>query len=214
MASRRYDLHVHSTASDGALAPREIVALAAERGLAGIALTDEGTVGGIEEARAMAGMLGIDLIPGVELVCATGAHGTVRLLGYFVEPGAPSMRALLASGVSPLNCAQAALAIHGAGGAVVLGFPGGSAQGDALDGLIAWAASIGVDGIEVDHPEHGDDTVRRCAELAERHGLVQTSGSDDRGTSADGPRLGCRTVTERAIERLRARAPGRPASRR
>ena len=37
---RKWDLHVHSTASDGKLSPREVIELAKNEGLSVIALTD------------------------------------------------------------------------------------------------------------------------------------------------------------------------------
>lgn len=49
------DLHSHSTASDGSLSPAALVALARERGLKALALTDHDTVAGIPEAEAAAG---------------------------------------------------------------------------------------------------------------------------------------------------------------
>ena len=44
------DLHTQSTASDGLLAPARLVALAVERGLRVLALTDHDTIGGVAEA--------------------------------------------------------------------------------------------------------------------------------------------------------------------
>ena len=44
------DLHVHSNASDGTLSPEQVVKLAAEAGLASIALTDHDTTAGVKEA--------------------------------------------------------------------------------------------------------------------------------------------------------------------
>ena len=41
---KNYDLHVHSTASDGTLTPKELIALALEKGLAGISITDHDTL--------------------------------------------------------------------------------------------------------------------------------------------------------------------------
>ena len=41
------DLHVHSNASDGTLSPEETVALAKEKKLSAIALTDHDTTAGI-----------------------------------------------------------------------------------------------------------------------------------------------------------------------
>src|SRR5690554_2523792 len=61
------DLHMHSTASDGALAPSEVVALCASRGVKLMALTDHDTVAGVSEAAAAASRQGIRLLPGAEL---------------------------------------------------------------------------------------------------------------------------------------------------
>ncbi|MCH4562044.1 PHP domain-containing protein [Halomonas sp. EGI 63088] len=61
------DLHMHSTASDGALPPADVVALCKARGLTHMALTDHDTMAGIEEARVAAEREGIRLLPGTEL---------------------------------------------------------------------------------------------------------------------------------------------------
>lgn len=61
------DLHMHSTASDGALAPADVVALCAERGVTLMALTDHDTVAGVSEAAAAAKRLGVCLLPASEL---------------------------------------------------------------------------------------------------------------------------------------------------
>jgi predicted metal-dependent phosphoesterase TrpH len=61
------DLHMHSTASDGALPPADVVALCAERGVTLMALTDHDTVAGVSEAAAAAKRLGVCLLPASEL---------------------------------------------------------------------------------------------------------------------------------------------------
>lgn len=61
------DLHMHSTASDGALAPAEVVALCAARGVALMALTDHDTLAGVAEAGEAALRLGVCLLPATEL---------------------------------------------------------------------------------------------------------------------------------------------------
>ncbi len=61
------DLHLHSTASDGALAPADLVALCAQRGVRLMALTDHDTMAGVPEAAAAAARLGVMLVPGTEL---------------------------------------------------------------------------------------------------------------------------------------------------
>ena len=50
MADGFVDLHCHSTASDGTLAPREVIQLAKQSNLSALALTDHDTVAGCAEA--------------------------------------------------------------------------------------------------------------------------------------------------------------------
>jgi predicted metal-dependent phosphoesterase TrpH len=66
-AARFVDLHMHSTASDGALAPGDVVRAAAAAGLGAIALTDHDTIEGIAAARRVGSELGVEVIAGVEL---------------------------------------------------------------------------------------------------------------------------------------------------
>ncbi len=75
------DLHCHSTASDGALAPAVLVARAFEKGVRVLALTDHDTLEGLDEARSAATALGMQLVNGVELSCTWGG-ATIHVLGY------------------------------------------------------------------------------------------------------------------------------------
>ena len=75
------DLHCHSTASDGALAPAALVARAFEHGVRVLALTDHDTIEGLEEARAAALALNMQLVNGIELSCTWGG-ATIHILGY------------------------------------------------------------------------------------------------------------------------------------
>ncbi len=61
------DLHTHSTVSDGTLTPAELVRRARRSGVKVLALTDHDDVAGIEEARASAEELDLELLPGIEL---------------------------------------------------------------------------------------------------------------------------------------------------
>jgi hypothetical protein len=63
----RYDLHCHSTRSDGLLSPAEVVRRAAARGVDVLALTDHDETAGLDEARAAADAAGIALVTGAEL---------------------------------------------------------------------------------------------------------------------------------------------------
>jgi 3',5'-nucleoside bisphosphate phosphatase len=86
------DLHCHSTASDGTFAPADVVRLAQQRNLSALSLTDHDTVGGIEEAAAEAGRLGIDFLPGIEISAEYPHPGTLHVLGYGVDPTRPALR--------------------------------------------------------------------------------------------------------------------------
>ena len=61
------DLHSHSTASDGALAPEGVVETAVRAGLRALALTDHDTLAGVAAARDAGARLGLRVIAGVEL---------------------------------------------------------------------------------------------------------------------------------------------------
>src|SRR5437763_1944331 len=78
------DLHMHSTASDGARAPREVVRAAHDIGLSAIALTDHDTVNGLAEAQAEGNALGVRVVPGVEL-SAVEAEAETHLLGLHLR---------------------------------------------------------------------------------------------------------------------------------
>ena len=79
------DLHLHTTASDGRLPPRELVRFVARRGLKVVSITDHDSVDGLDEAFQAAGEFpGLELIPGVELSCDVPGL-EVHLLGYFID---------------------------------------------------------------------------------------------------------------------------------
>lgn len=80
-----FDLHTHSTRSDGTTSPAELAAEVAVVGLAGFSLTDHDTTEGWDEAREASARLGIDFLPGIELT-TSHAHRSVHLLGYGIDP--------------------------------------------------------------------------------------------------------------------------------
>ncbi len=61
------DLHCHSTASDGVLAPADVVRRAHANGVDLLALTDHDELLGLPAAAATAAGLGLRLVPGVEI---------------------------------------------------------------------------------------------------------------------------------------------------
>src|SRR5262245_6699419 len=88
------DLHCHSTASDGTLAPAKVAQLAKDSGLTALALTDHDTVAGVEEAAREAKKLGIDFIAGIEISAEYPHPGTMHILGYGVDPNNESLKSL------------------------------------------------------------------------------------------------------------------------
>ncbi|MDC2824836.1 PHP domain-containing protein [Rodentibacter pneumotropicus] len=91
-----YDLHCHSTASDGVLSPTEVVQRAAEQGVNVLALCDHDTVCGIDEARLAAKEVGIELITGVEISTTWEGRG-IHIVGLNFDQTHPKMTALLAN---------------------------------------------------------------------------------------------------------------------
>lgn len=89
------DLHCHSTASDGVLPPSMVVARAHARGVRLLALTDHDTLEGLDEARATADELGLQLVTGIELSCQWGG-ATIHVLGYGFAQDAPALCAAIA----------------------------------------------------------------------------------------------------------------------
>lgn len=81
----RYDLHCHSTASDGTLAPAALLRHAAAQGVAMLALTDHDVTAGLREAAQAAVEVGVRLVPGVE-ISVTWGHRLLHIVGLGVDP--------------------------------------------------------------------------------------------------------------------------------
>jgi hypothetical protein len=100
----KLDLHCHTTASDGALTPTEIVQRAVERGVDVLSITDHDTV-------AAYGKLGSDdlaklqLVPGIEFSTRWQGH-TIHIVGLDIDLDS----AVLADAVSRQQAARAARA--------------------------------------------------------------------------------------------------------
>ena len=93
----RADLHVHTTASDGTLAPAQVVDIAAARGLAAVGIADHDTVAGVGPALLRVrerGRTAPVVVPGVEINTDHG-DGEVHVLGYFIDWDSPDLAATL-----------------------------------------------------------------------------------------------------------------------
>lgn len=79
-----YDLHSHSTASDGALSPTELVERAVAQNVDVLALTDHDGTEGITEAEHAAQKQDLTLIPGVE-VSVSWRGQTIHIVGLNID---------------------------------------------------------------------------------------------------------------------------------
>lgn len=135
---KKIDLQAHSTVSDGALPPAEVVKLAAAAGVEVFAITDHDAVNGIGEASIEAERLGIELVPAVELSTTHPSTQDLHMLGYWIDTGdrsilealrrAQSERVVRAGEISRRLAAEGVrmsveAALEIAGSAVALGRP-------------------------------------------------------------------------------------------
>jgi 3',5'-nucleoside bisphosphate phosphatase len=93
-----FDLHNHSTSSDGLLSPSQLMELGARQGVQAMALTDHDTVDGLEEAAGAARRLGIGFVNGVEISVSWG-ETTVHVVGLAFDPHS----AVLAQGLRSIR---------------------------------------------------------------------------------------------------------------
>ena len=273
-----FDLHTHSSRSDGTNTPAQNVELALERGLAGLGITDHDTTDGIEEAIASAATHGGDLeiVPGVEF-SAEYDGASLHVLAYWIDPRHEGMlaelkrlidtrfrrgelmieklqelgfavsfdrvrqlagddviarphvaQAMVEAGIvgseteaferfisddgpayvpkHALHPMDALELIRDAGGVCVLAHPGmWRGSGAVPDELIEQMASGGMVGLEVDHPDHGDEQRVHYRAMAERLDLVPTGASDCHGARYD-YRMGSETTDAERYAELKRRA--------
>ena len=79
------DLHLHTTCSDGALTPAELLEKVRSAGLAAFAIADHDTIDGYHQARQLLRDGDPELIAGVELSVLIGQED-LHLLAYFFDP--------------------------------------------------------------------------------------------------------------------------------
>ena len=268
------DLHLHTTASDGLLAPAALVARAAACGLSTISVTDHDTTAGLAEADEAARRLGVRLVSGVEITAIHDGRD-VHMLAYFIDPANAAFAEFLASQrrdrlgrvrhiadrLAALGCpieyeslladrkggsvgrpliADALIATGSAvdredafrrflgegapafvprpgprpetviavarqaGGIVSLAHPGLT----KIDGLIPFLATAGLASLEVRHSDHDQATEDRYRQVAARHGLAVSGGSDFHGDFVHrGAVLGQITMSGRELADLESRRP-------
>lgn len=88
------DLHLHTSASDGAHEPEELVRRAWLAGVRVMSVTDHDTIGAVPRAAAAARTFGIELVPGIEITAVVDG-GDVHVLGYFIDVDSAALGAFL-----------------------------------------------------------------------------------------------------------------------
>lgn len=78
------DLHIHTTASDGATSPKEVFYLVQQAGISAFSVTDHDTIEAISSIIPLAKDAGILFIPGIEInTCWNGNE--YHILGYNID---------------------------------------------------------------------------------------------------------------------------------
>ena len=87
MENLTVDLHIHSTFSDGAFTPEEIVKHASKKGLAAVSITDHDNTDATLSAIRAAKKLGVEIVPGVELSVEPESprDEEIHILGYYID---------------------------------------------------------------------------------------------------------------------------------
>lgn len=94
-AALSIDLHTHTTASDGSLAPSELVGAALTAGLAAVAITDHDTTDGVAEGIEAGKRSGVEVVPGIEISIDYPGSGQLHLLGLLIDPSSSELIARL-----------------------------------------------------------------------------------------------------------------------
>lgn len=95
---RLYDLHAHTTASDGLLSPEGLVQRAVDKGVQVLAITDHDTLAGLQPAREAIARLQLPLvlIPGVEISTLWENH-EIHIVGLGIHEQHPALQQLLSA---------------------------------------------------------------------------------------------------------------------
>jgi predicted metal-dependent phosphoesterase TrpH len=107
-----------------------------------------------------------------------------------------------------LSIQDAIQVAHEAGALAIWAHPGDGGRRERLEPLV----EAGLDGVEVRHPSHSGEDLKRLQTLADFFGLVASGGSDWHGANEGPRRLGNMNVPlewlDRQDERLASRAVG------
>ncbi len=104
----------------------------------------------------------------------------------FLSKGKPAY--LSKAGLSAKDCVEL---IHESGGVAVVAHPVQMRlKGEELTSKIKELVALGMDGLEVIHPDHSPENQTLFSDLADEFGLFKTGGSDFHGAHKPGVQLG------------------------
>ncbi|MCC3144366.1 PHP domain-containing protein [Halanaerobium sp. Z-7514] len=81
----KVDLHMHTTASDGALTPQELIKECVEFDLEVFSVTDHDNTTALKELEKEAAKYPIEFVPGIEISTYRG-EAEYHILGYYIDP--------------------------------------------------------------------------------------------------------------------------------
>ena len=189
--SGKFNLHIHSTYSDGKADFKDIIESAKNRGYKLISVTDHNTIEGHKIYKDDI------LIPGVEFDCWYG-YVFIHLLAYGFDVNNEELNNFMAKSkaetegdfirlFSKRNVPNLIKAIHNAGGIAVLAHPA-CYWAINLENMVKNLIKDGLDGIEVYYPYprfrkivkfHSSKDVKKIADKYPE--LIQTGGTDFHG---------------------------------
>lgn len=102
---------------------------------------------------------------------------------------------------SKLSVPDAIRLVHGAGGVAVLAHPYSLNRDELIPGFVA----AGLDGLEGIYPDHNEALQRHYRQLAAKHGMVITGGTDYHGGKIGRPDLGSLRIPYSCLESLKNR---------
>lgn len=166
-----------------------------------------------EEMVARLNALGVAVT--MEAVLAVAAGGAIGrphvakalITGGFVRDSREAFDRYLGAGKPAnvekerLEIAEGIRLIHEAGGIAVIAHPGPDGRRERIEPLVP----MGLDGLEVKHPGHSGEDMKRLAALAAHFGLVSSGGSDWHGAMLGGRVLGAMQVPLAWLEAQDAR---------
>lgn len=107
-------------------------------------------------------------------------------------------KGIAAGDIEYIDVFLAVKAIKADGGIAVIAHPGQLNSFEVIEELIPY----GLDGLEIYHPDHSADDIRRAKNLANKYGLWQTGGSDYHGEFWTARVLGSEKLSDELLRAL------------